>query len=242
MSTAASASRAEVARRLISLTDLTSLNESDDAASVHALSMLARTAPVKPAAVCIWARWIPAALDALRGTGRNLAVANGTDRFNRQITSNTATYQLKIRKGILSDCGTIIGRVFIDKNFDGEQQPGEPGVPNAVIYLDDGNRITTDANGLYSLNFVLPGTHTGTLDLTSLIAGLQAKGHTVSNAAQSSGVSSIMRINRNGVPKLEGGVDPRREGIVLGDGALSSQPARMPFGHACSGAAERHCS
>lgn len=59
-----------------------------------------------------------------------------------------------------------------------------------------------------------------TLDLTSLIAGLQAKGHTVSNAAQSSGVSSIMRINRNGVPKLEGGVDPRREGIVLGDGAL----------------------
>ncbi|MEO5795918.1 MAG: gamma-glutamyltransferase family protein [Rhodoferax sp.] len=58
------------------------------------------------------------------------------------------------------------------------------------------------------------------LDLTGLIAGLQAKGHTVSNAAQSSGVSSIMRVNRNGVPKLEGGVDPRREGIVLGDGAL----------------------
>ena len=77
MSTAASASRAEVARRLISLTDLTSLNESDDAASVHALSMLARTAPVKPAAVCIWARWIPAALDALRGTGIPVcAVAN----------------------------------------------------------------------------------------------------------------------------------------------------------------------
>lgn len=59
-----------------------------------------------------------------------------------------------------------------------------------------------------------------TLDLTGLIAGLQAKGHTVSNAAQSSGVSSIMRINRNGVPKLESGVDPRREGIVQGDGAL----------------------
>jgi uncharacterized repeat protein (TIGR01451 family) len=106
--------------------------------------------------------------DALRGTGRNLAVAQGTDRFNRTIVSNTASYQLKIRRGILSDCGTIIGRVFVDKNFDGEQQPGEPGVPNAVIFLDDGNRITTDANGLYSLNFVLPGTHTGTLDLTSL--------------------------------------------------------------------------
>jgi len=65
----ADASRALLAQRLISLTDLTSLNESDDAASVQALSLLACRAPVKPAAVCIWARWIPVALDALRGTG-----------------------------------------------------------------------------------------------------------------------------------------------------------------------------
>jgi hypothetical protein len=63
----------------------------------------------------------------------------------------------------------------VDKNFDGEQQPSEPGVPNAVIYLDDGNRITTDTNGLYSLNFVLPGTHTGTLDLTSLPGAIQSR-------------------------------------------------------------------
>jgi len=42
----------------------------------------------------------------------------------------------------------------------------------------------------------------------------------VNNAAQSSGVSTIMRVNRNGQTRLEGGVDPRREGIVLGDGAL----------------------
>ena len=53
-----------------------------------------------------------------------------------------------------------------------------------------------------------------------LIDGLKAKGHTVNNGAQSSGVSTIMRVNRNGQTKLEGGVDPRRDGIVLGDGAL----------------------
>jgi deoxyribose-phosphate aldolase len=52
----------------MSLTDLTSLNESDDAASVRALSILARMAPVRPAAVCIWARWIPVALEALHDT------------------------------------------------------------------------------------------------------------------------------------------------------------------------------
>jgi deoxyribose-phosphate aldolase len=65
----ADASRASLARRLISLTDLTSLNESDDAAAVRTLALLARSAPVKPAAVCIWARGIRAALDVLQGSG-----------------------------------------------------------------------------------------------------------------------------------------------------------------------------
>jgi gamma-glutamyltranspeptidase/glutathione hydrolase len=35
-------------------------------------------------------------------------------------------------------------------------------------------------------------------------------------------VSTIMRVNVNGQRKLQGGVDPRREGIVLGDGALTT--------------------
>jgi deoxyribose-phosphate aldolase len=72
-----SVSRASQALRLISLTDLTSLNESDDATAVRALSLAARAAPVRPAAVCIWAQWIPEALDALRGSGIPVcAVAN----------------------------------------------------------------------------------------------------------------------------------------------------------------------
>lgn len=101
--------------------------------------------------------------DAVRGNGRNVAIAQAN-----QVTSSAASYQVQIRPGILSDCGTIIGRVFVDKNFDGEQQPGEPGVPNAVIFMDDGNRITTDANGLFSLAYVVAGYRTGTLDLASL--------------------------------------------------------------------------
>jgi deoxyribose-phosphate aldolase len=73
----ADASRVVLARRIISLTDLTSLNESDDAATVRALAQLACSAPVKPAAVCIWARGIAEALDVLRGTGIPVcAVAN----------------------------------------------------------------------------------------------------------------------------------------------------------------------
>lgn len=59
-----------------------------------------------------------------------------------------------------------------------------------------------------------------TQDLTQLVDGLKAKGHTVNTSAQSSGISTIMRVQKNGTTLLEGGVDPRREGIVLGNGAL----------------------
>lgn len=106
--------------------------------------------------------------DAVRGSGRNLAVARARNPAGGEVTSNSASHLLRIRPGILSDCGTIIGRVFVDKNYDGEQQPGEPGVPNAVVFMDDGNRVTTDANGLFSLPYAVAGYRSGTLDLTSL--------------------------------------------------------------------------
>jgi gamma-glutamyltranspeptidase / glutathione hydrolase len=52
----------------------------------------------------------------------------------------------------------------------------------------------------------------------ALITGLRALGHTVNTAAQSSGIGTIVkRSNPQGDFYLEGGADPRREGVVLGD-------------------------
>src|ERR1700733_2287331 len=86
-----------LARRLISLTDLTSLNETDDDAVVRTLSLLACSAPVKPAAVCIWARGIPAALEVLRGTGIPVcAVANfpsGTAAVDAAVAETAAAIE-----------------------------------------------------------------------------------------------------------------------------------------------------
>lgn len=58
------------------------------------------------------------------------------------------------------------------------------------------------------------------LDLSELVAQLEAKGHVVNRNAQSSGVSTIIQKNVNGQTQYIGGVDPRREGLVLGHGAL----------------------
>ena len=107
--------------------------------------------------------------DALRGSAENSAIVNA-QRTDNNLTAKDgpAIHNLRLESGIIADAGTLIGRVFVDKNFDGQQQPGEPGVPNAVIYLEDGNRIITDADGLFSVANVLPGYHTGVLDLTSI--------------------------------------------------------------------------
>ena len=107
--------------------------------------------------------------DAIRGNGQNSAIASAQRSDNNfTVKDGPATHKLRVNSGILTDAGTIIGRVFVDKNFDGEQQRGEPGVPNAVVFMDDGNRITTDKDGLFSVANVLPGYRTGVLDLSSL--------------------------------------------------------------------------
>jgi uncharacterized repeat protein (TIGR01451 family) len=107
--------------------------------------------------------------DAVRGSGVNTASVQARRSDNRFTTADgPANHRLQIRSGIISDCGTILGRVFEDKNFDGEQQPGEPGIPNAVVFLDDGNRITSDRHGLFSVANVLSGHRSGVLDLSSI--------------------------------------------------------------------------
>ncbi|HAA29957.1 MAG TPA: hypothetical protein DCE56_22550 [Cyanobacteria bacterium UBA8553] len=134
--------------------------------------------------------------DAIRGDGRNVA---------QETRSNLASYQLRIKQGILSDCGTLVGRVFVDKNFDGQQQKGEPGVPNAVVYMDDGNRITTDANGLFSLANVIAGNRTATLDLSSLPGYSLAPNR---RFIEGNSQSRLVRLEPGGMARLNFGVTP----------------------------------
>lgn len=117
----------------------------------------------------------------------------------------------EIRPGIVSDCGTIIGRVFDDKNFDGEQQPGEAGIANAVIFLQDGNRITTDPNGLFSLANVLPGSHTGVLDLSSVPGYKLAPNE---KFRERNSQSRLVRLEPGGLVRMNFAVTPTPEEVV----------------------------
>lgn len=137
--------------------------------------------------------------DAVRGSGRNVV------QVTTPTSTATASNEVTIRPGILADCGTLVGRVFVDKNFDGEQQVGEPGVPNAVVFLDDGNRILTDPDGLFSVANVIAGNRVGTLDLTSLPGYTLAPNlYRLADNSQ----SRLVRLEPGGLARMNFGVTP----------------------------------
>lgn len=154
--------------------------------------------------------------DAIRGTGRNSALVTARRSDNGALLRDgPATHRLRIDPGLLSDCGTLIGRVFEDRNFDGEQQPGEPGLPYAVIFLDDGNRITTDERGIFSLANVLPGYRSGTLDPLSVPGYKLAPNHVF---IERNSPSRLVHLAPGGMVRMNFGVMPHsQEGEIEND-------------------------
>jgi uncharacterized repeat protein (TIGR01451 family) len=143
--------------------------------------------------------------DAIRGTGRNSATFTATRTDGTSVFDGPATHLLSIRQGLIRDTGTIIGRVFVDKNFDGEQQANEPGIPNAVIFMDDGNRVTTDVNGMFSVQSAVAGYRTGVLDLSSL------PGYTLAPNRyfrERNSLSRLVKLAPGGIVRLNFGVTP----------------------------------
>ncbi len=170
--------------------------------------------------------------DALRGDGRNSAVVsanavmtmNGTT-MTSPITDGPAVFTLGVRQGILTDTGTILGRVWVDRSRDGEQQDGEPGLPGAVVLLDDSTRIVADANGLFSLAAVPSGYHSAVLDLTSVPGYTLSRGRFRERRSQ----SRMVHITPGGMVRLNFGVVP----------AVPASPPLAPASAAVQAAAKQ---
>ena len=87
----------------------------------------------------------------------------------------------------------------------------------SMIDFGAANSVTTNVGGEHpNVNIVAPvGGVAG--DSDALVSGLRVLGHSVSVSAQSSGIGTIVKLQRSGATVLEGGADPRREGLTLGD-------------------------
>lgn len=93
------------------------------------------------------------------------ATASGTD-YSQPI-------QLLIRteSDPVFDQGTIIGKVFHDRNQNTVQDPGEEGVPWVKLVTEEGIIVITDEEGRYSIPAVKPGRHLVKIDGHSLPEG-----------------------------------------------------------------------
>ncbi len=111
-------------------------------------------------------------VDSSKGSGKNTVTASGIS-VGQPVSSPVASFTVRINEGIFTSKGTIIGKVFIDNNGNKIQDPGESGIKDVLIYMEDGTRVITDGEGKYSIPGVLPATHVIRIDETTLPAGLR---------------------------------------------------------------------
>ncbi|WMT92879.1 DUF6923 family protein [Pelagibacterium sp. H642] len=84
------------------------------------------------------------------GPGEHVNRAGVTDSTGRQLAPE-ATATVEIVAEPVFDCSEIIGRVFDDRNRNGYQDEGEPGLPGVRLATVNGELITTDAHGRFSV-------------------------------------------------------------------------------------------
>ena len=85
--------------------------------------------------------------------------------------SNTAREKVTIVPDPLFDLGTVIGKVFHDRNENGIQDKGEELIGGAKIVTEDGTVITTDKKGMYHLQGIMPGRHLFKIDMRTVPEG-----------------------------------------------------------------------
>jgi uncharacterized repeat protein (TIGR01451 family) len=102
------------------------------------------------------------------GTYENTVFAKYSDGA---VISNNSSASVKVAPDPMFDLGTVIGKVFYDNNSNGVQDKDEEPVPNARIVTEDGTIITTDQDGKYHLQAIMPGRHLFRLDERSLPEG-----------------------------------------------------------------------
>ena len=129
------------------------------------------------------------------GSYANLAVA--VDVCATCTISQPVSVDLEITADPIFDLGTIIGKVFYDLDGDGLQDRGEPGIGGAMVALDSGSYVLTDAYGRYHFPAVKPGQRMVKLNIHS-IAG---------NARVSRGDKKVLSVTQGLLAKANFGVN-----------------------------------
>ena len=160
------------------------------------------------------------------GNYENTAFAKYSDGT---VISNNTSETVKVVPDPLFDLGTIIGKVFWDRNGNGVQDPPqriagqdmvEETIPNAQIATEEGTLITTDKEGKFHLPAVIPGRHILRLDERTLPQG----------AYLTTDKAVIVDITPGILAKVNFGINWQEEGRITPKESL-----RLPAGQAEAG-------
>lgn len=77
--------------------------------------------------------------------------------FQDAATLAAASAGVRVDADAEFDLGTLLGEVYRDDNGNGQRDRGEPGIGGALVVMDDGLQVVTDAAGRYHLAAVPPG-------------------------------------------------------------------------------------
>jgi uncharacterized repeat protein (TIGR01451 family) len=85
------------------------------------------------------------------GEGEYINQAWALTGLNGNLLSNIAVATVRVTPDPTFDCSDIIGKVFDDKNANGYQDEGEPGIPNVRVVTVRGLLVTTDSEGRFHI-------------------------------------------------------------------------------------------
>ena len=83
------------------------------------------------------------------GEGEYVNQAWALNNLVQSRVSNVGSATVRVVPDPTFDCSDIIGKVFDDKNANGYQDQGEPGIPNVRVVTARGLLVTTDAEGRF---------------------------------------------------------------------------------------------
>ncbi|MBI3945956.1 MAG: DUF11 domain-containing protein, partial [Armatimonadetes bacterium] len=135
----------------------------------------------------------------------NQAGASATTPGGLRFTAGPATAAVRLQAGFFSSTGTLIGRVYADKNGNGTADRDEPGLANVAVFTETGVMAITDSDGRFTIPDMMPGEHIIRVDSSTLPAGYRLK--STDNASAGSPKSQFFRLQPGGMAKANFAAD-----------------------------------
>lgn len=154
--------------------------------------------------------------NAREGDQENVAFASGVFPNGERNQTPSARATVTVGSGVFSTRQSIVGRVFVDLNRNGEFDDGDKPMPAVRLYLNSGQSVVTDSKGLYNFPSLSDGPQVLSLDPISF-----PKSYSLADGGSLAG-RSWTRLLRT---PLGGGALLRQNFAVL---AAEEEPANGP--------------